>query len=322
MKKDTFLITGSLGFVGFNLCCYINSLGHEVIGLDIKKNNSNLKKWREEKLNSIGVKIFDVDISDKYQVQDFEDKLLNISLKSIFHLAGLAGVRRSLEIPEKYYDVNLRGTLNILNFAENLKAGSLVFSSTSSVYGGSDVSSKEEDILRPISPYANSKLLAEKICELHANQKKLNVSILRYFTVYGEAGRTDMSVLKFIDKIFQNKPIVIYGDGNQERDFTYIKDVCEATFLSSKLKDFNILNIGNSNPVKLISIVNIIEKILNKKANIIFEPKNNLDVLKTHANNSKAIKLLNWNPQYDVEKGLLNTINWYKDYSESIGKLS
>lgn len=322
MNKDTFLITGSLGFVGFNLCCYITNLGYKVIGLDIKGDKSNLRKWREKRLNSIGVKIFDVDISDKYQIQDFKNNLVNISLKSIFHLAGLAGVRRSLEIPEKYYDVNLRGTLNILNLADDLEINSLVFSSTSSVYGGNEVSSKEEDILKPISPYANSKLLAEKICELHSNQKKLNISILRYFTVYGEAGRTDMSVLKFIDNIFQNKPIVIYGDGNQERDFTYINDVCEATFLSSKLKGFNILNIGNSNPVKLISIVNIIEKILNKKANIIFEAKNNLDVFKTHANNSKAIMLLNWKPKYDVEKGLLNTINWYKEYSNSIGKLS
>ena len=243
-------------------------------------------------------------------------------IKSIFHLAGLAGVRRSLEIPEKYYDANLRGTLNILNLASYQDVDSLVFSSTSSVYGGNNNSSKESDTLNPISPYANSKLLAEKICELHSMSNNLNVSILRYFTVYGEAGRPDMSILKFIDNIFKENPITIYGDGNQERDFTYIQDVCDATFKSSSLIDFNILNIGNSKPVKLSKVVNIIEKKLNKKAKIINEPKNNLDVFKTHADNSKAMNLLKWDPNFSIEEGISSTIDWYINNHNLIGKLS
>ena len=288
MGKDTYLVTGSSGFIGYNLCNYIIKRGHNVFGLDLDEKYNNLKKWRNEKLNKIGVKTFCVDISDKYQLDDFKNKN-NASFKSIFHLAGLAGVRRSLEIPEKYYDANLRGTLNILNLASHINVDSLVFSSTSSVYGGNKNSSKETDNLNPISPYANSKLLAEKICKLYSISNNLNVSILRYFTVYGEAGRPDMSILRFIDNIFNGNPITIYGDGNQERDFTYIEDVCDATFKSSRLVDFNILNIGNSKPVKLNDIVNIIEKKLNKKAKIINEPKNNLDVFKTHADNSLSL---------------------------------
>ena len=241
MDKDTYLVTGSSGFIGYNLCNYIVKRGHNVFGLDLDEKYNNLKKWRNEKLNKIGVKTFCVDISDKYQLDDFKNKN-NASFKSIFHLAGLAGVRRSLEIPEKYYDANLRGTLNILNLASHINVDSLVFSSTSSVYGGNKNSSKETDNLNPISPYANSKLLAEKICKLHSISNNLNVSILRYFTVYGEAGRPDMSILRFIDNIFNGNPITIYGDGNQERDFTYIEDVCDATFKSSRLVDFNILN--------------------------------------------------------------------------------
>ena len=321
MNKDTYLVTGSSGFIGYNLCNYIIKRGHNVFGLDLDEKYNNLKKWRNEKLNKIGVKTFCVDISDKYQLDDFKNKN-NASFKSIFHLAGLAGVRRSLEIPEKYYDANLRGTLNILNLASHINVDSLVFSSTSSVYGGNKNSSKETDNLNPISPYANSKLLAEKICKLYSISNNLNVSILRYFTVYGEAGRPDMSILRFIDNIFNGNPITIYGDGNQERDFTYIEDVCDATFKSSRLVDFNILNIGNSKPVKLNDIVNIIEKKLNKKAKIINEPKNNLDVFKTHADNSRAMNLLKWVPVFSIEKGIENTVDWYINNHNLIGKLS
>ena len=321
MDKDTYLVTGSSGFIGYNLCNYIIKRGHNVFGLDLDEKYNNLKKWRNEKLNKIGVKTFCVDISDKYQLDDFKNKN-NASFKSIFHLAGLAGVRRSLEIPEKYYDANLRGTLNILNLASHINVDSLVFSSTSSVYGGNKNSSKETDNLNPISPYANSKLLAEKICKLHSISNNLNVSILRYFTVYGEAGRPDMSILRFIDNIFNGNPITIYGDGNQERDFTYIEDVCDATFRSSRLVDFNILNIGNSKPVKLNDIVNIIEKKLNKKAKIINEPKNNLDVFKTHADNSRAMNLLKWVPVFSIEKGIESTVDWYINNHNLIGKLS
>ena len=321
MDKDTYLVTGSSGFIGYNLCNYIIKRGHNVFGLDLDEKYNNLKKWRNEKLNKIGVKTFCVDISDKYQLDDFKNKN-NASFKSIFHLAGLAGVRRSLEIPEKYYDANLRGTLNILNLASHINVDSLVFSSTSSVYGGNKDSSKETDNLNPISPYANSKLLAEKICKLYSISNSLNVSILRYFTVYGKAGRPDMSILRFIDNIFNENPITIYGDGNQERDFTYIEDVCDATFKSSRLVDFNILNIGNSKPVKLNDIVNIIEKKLNKKAKIINEPKNNLDVFKTHADNSRAMNLLKWVPVFSIEKGIESTVDWYINNHNLIGKLS
>ena len=321
MGKDTYLVTGSSGFIGYNLCNYIIKRGYNVFGLDLDEKYNNLKKWRNEKLNKIGVKTFCVDISDKYQLDDFKNKN-NASFKSIFHLAGLAGVRRSLEIPEKYYDANLRGTLNILNLASHINVDSLVFSSTSSVYGGNKNSSKETDNLNPISPYANSKLLAEKICKLYSISNNLNVSILRYFTVYGEAGRPDMSILRFIDNIFNGNPITIYGDGNQERDFTYIEDVCDATFKSSRLVDFNILNIGNSKPVKLNDIVNIIEKKLNKKAKIINEPKNNLDVFKTHADNSRAMNLLKWVPVFSIEKGIESTVDWYINNHNLIGKLS
>ena len=325
MNKSIYAITGSLGFVGFNLSKYLIDSGHGVIGIDIDNNSDPLREWRYKESEKIGVKTLIADISDKYQIESVSNELNKIGhIKSIFHLAGLAGVRKSIENPDKYYNVNLRGTFNMLQLLKSIEANSLVFSSTSSVYG--DISagyfSKESDSLNTISPYASSKLNAEKLCELFSNLYKLNISVLRYFTVYGVAGRPDMSILKFINLIYKDKPITIYGDGSQERDFTYISDICRGTYASSKLKGFNLINLGKSNPEKLISAVRIIEDKLGKKAKIIFKPQNKMDVNRTSADITNSKKLINWDPLEDLESGLSKTIDWYKENAKSLEKLS
>ena len=325
MNKSIYAITGSLGFVGFNLSKYLIDSGHRVIGIDIDNNSDPLREWRYKESGKIGVKTLIVDISDKYQVEAVSNELNKIGhIESIFHLAGLAGVRKSIENPDKYYNVNLRGTFNMLQLLKSIEANSLVFSSTSSVYGdiSAEYFSKESDSLNTISPYASSKLNAEKLCELFSNLYKLNISVLRYFTVYGVAGRPDMSILKFINLIYKDKPITIYGDGSQERDFTYISDICRGTYASSKLKGFNLINLGKSNPEKLISAVRIIEDKLGKKAKIIFKPQNKMDVNRTSADITNSKKLINWDPLEDLESGLSKTIDWYKENAKSLEKLS
>ena len=325
MNKSIYVITGSLGFVGFNLSKSLIKRGHRVIGIDIDKNSDSLRKLRYKESVKIGIETFKADISDKYQVESIAKELNKIgNVESIFHLAGLAGVRKSIENPDKYYNVNLRGTFNILQLHKSIKAKSMVFSSTSSVYG--DISkeyfSKESDSLNPISPYASSKLNAEKICELFSNLYRLNICVLRYFTVYGVAGRPDMSILKFINLIYKDKPITIYGDGSQERDFTYVSDVCRGTYDSSKLIGFNLINLGKSSPDKLITAVRIIENKLEKKAKIIYKPQNQMDVNRTSADISNSKKLINWDPLESLESGLDKTINWYKENVKSLEKLS
>ncbi|MEC7880869.1 MAG: SDR family NAD(P)-dependent oxidoreductase [Chloroflexota bacterium] len=325
MNKSIYVITGSLGFVGFNLSKYLIDSGHRVIGIDIDNNSDPLREWRYKESERIGVKTLIVDISDKYQVESVSNELNKIShIESIFHLAGLAGVRKSIENPDKYYNVNLRGTFNMLQLFKSIEANSLVFSSTSSVYGdiSAEYFSKESDSLNTISPYASSKLSAEKLCQLFSNLYELNISVLRYFTVYGVAGRPDMSILKFINLIYKDKPITIYGDGSQERDFTYVSDICRGTYASSKLKGFNLINLGKSNPEKLISAVRIIEDKLGKKAKIIFKPQNKMDVNRTSADIANSKKLINWDPLEDLESGLSKTIDWYKENTKSLEKLS
>jgi len=324
MSQSIYVVTGALGFIGFNLSTYLSFKGHRVIGLDKGNDKIGIRKWRKQNLISKGIDIFEADISNKYKVLDFEKILRGYGqVRTIFHLAGLAGVRKSLEIPSKYYDANLRGTLNIIQLALRINSTSLVFSSTSSVYGDNifDYGSKETDPKEPISPYANSKLLAEKVCELFSSTHALNISIVRYFTVYGPAGRPDMSVLRFIDKIYKEKKITIFGDGSQKRDFTYIDDVCEGTFLSSELSGFNTLNIGRSEPVELIKVVRFIEEISNKKADIEFGPANPLDVKKTFADIERAKFFLDWKPNKSVKEGILETFEWYKNNIDLIGNL-
>ena len=325
MSKSIYVITGSLGFVGFNLSKFIIDSGHGVIGIDISNNSDPLNIWRYKESERIGIETVKADISDKYQIESVANKLSKIeNVKSIFHLAGLAGVRKSIENPDQYYNVNLRGTFNILQLFKSIGAESLVFSSTSSVYGNipAEHFSKENDPLDTISPYASSKLNAEKLCKLFSNLYKLNISVLRYFTVYGGAGRPDMSILKFINKIYKDKPITIYGDGNQERDFTHISDICKGTYDSSKLKGFNLTNLGRSNPEKLINVVRVIEEKLGKKAKIIFKPQNEIDVNRTSADISNSKKLINWDPLEGIESGISKTVDWYKENKESLEKLS
>ncbi len=324
MSQSIYIVTGALGFIGFNLSTYLSLKGYKVIGLDKADSKIGIRKWRKQNLISKGIDIFESDISDKYKILDFEKKIRDYGqVKTIFHLAGLAGVRKSLEIPSEYYNTNLRGTLNIVQLALRANISSLVFSSTSSVYGDNffDYGSKETDPKEPISPYANSKLLAEKVCELFSDTHALNISIVRYFTVYGPAGRPDMSVLRFIDKIYKGKKITIFGDGSQKRDFTYIDDVCKGTFLSSELSGFNIFNLGRSEPIELIEVVKLIEEISNKKADIEFGPANPLDVNKTFADIERAKKLLGWKPNKSVKDGLIKTFEWYKNNIDLIGNL-
>ena len=324
MSKNIYVVSGCLGFVGFNLANQIHEQGHKVIGIDLKGTENGIKKWRCEQLMNIDIKILEADISDKYDVRNAWAEVNKIGdVESVFHLAGLAGVRRSLEVPSDYYNVNLRGTFNLLQIAKDSKVRSFIFSSTSSVYGDlkDKKSSNETDKTTPISPYAYSKLAAEEICKFFSNTYSINISILRYFTVYGPSGRPDMSILKFIHKIFNEEPITIYGDGSQKRDFTYITDICEGTFSSSSLDGFNILNLGRSDPVNLMKVVELIQDIVGKPANIEFKPNHPLDVDRTFADISNAKRLIQWTPKVSIQSGLKKTYDWYINNIDSIDTL-
>jgi len=251
---------------------------------------------------------------------DIEDKeILEKIFKSnkidaVINLAARAGVRFSLKNPFIYASTNYTGSLNLLDLMRDYNVKKYVMASTSSIYAGSKMPYREDSsVNQPISPYAASKKAAELIAYTYHHQFNIDVSIVRYFTVYGPAGRPDMSVLRFVKWIDEGKPIVLYGDGSQSRDFTYVDDIAIGTLAATKKKvGYEIINLGGGkNPVAINLLISKIENLLNKKAELNQKPFHSADVDSTWADISKAGKLLNWQPTISLDKGLEKTVEWY-----------
>lgn len=317
MKK--ILITGVAGFIGSNLAEKLIP-SYEIVGIDDfndyyspltkKQNIVNLQKNKS-------FKIYEGDICD----EKILDKIFrNHEIEKIVHLAARAGVRPSLENPNLYMKVNFFGTNNILKYANRNKIKQFVFASSSSVYGNSaKVPFSEDDPPdHPISPYAISKIAGEKLCWLYNDIYHLKITILRFFSVYGPKGRPDMAPYIFTKKILSNESINIYGDGSQARDFTFIDDIVNGIIKTiEKPFDFEIINLGNSCPVSVSKLIQIIEEAAGKKAKIKYQPARLGDVEKTFANISKAKKMLGWEPKTKIQKGMNKFIDWLKKISYS-----
>ena len=255
------------------------------------------------------LQFYNIDICTTEQLKPISSQPFD----GVIHLAARAGVRQSILDPRAYLETNIIGTLNILELCKDNQINNLVFASTSSLYGetNSKKISETDSTDFPLTPYSVSKKAAEVLCYSYHYQFDINISITRFFTVYGPFGRPDMSIFKFIKLIYEGKPITIFGDGSQTRDFTHVEDAAQATIQSLDSKGYQILNIGSNNPVSVNYIVNTIEDVLGKKATIVYEPKNNADVSSTHAKISNAKYKLNWSPSISIQQGLLSTIQWY-----------
>ncbi|UXM85400.1 NAD-dependent epimerase/dehydratase family protein [Methanococcus aeolicus] len=316
MKYKNILITGSAGFIGFHLSKYLleNYNNVQVIGIDNLNNYYNplLKEKRNDILkNYENYNFIKMDFSNWDDlVNNLDDK--NIDL--IVHLGAQAGVRYSLENPWAYESSNLLGTLNIFELARKLNIEKVVYASSSSVYGGNKKIpfSEDDNVDKPVSLYAATKKSNELMAYTYHHLYDIKMIGLRFFTVYGEYGRPDMAYFKFAKKILSNEPIDIYNYGDMERDFTYISDVVDG-IVSSIERDFNyeIFNLGNSRPVKLMYFVELLEKYLNKEAEKNFLPMQDGDVLRTYADLNKSNKLLNYNPKVSIEDGLKRFCNWF-----------
>ena len=230
---------------------------------------------------------------------------------AIINLAARAGVRYSLENPFVYYTTNVIGTLNLLELCREFSVKKFILASTSSLYAGQKMPSKEElSVNEPISPYAASKKSAEVTCYTYHHLYDMDVTILRYFTVYGPASRPDMSPLRFISWVHQEKPVIIYGDGTQSRDFTYVDDIARGTIMALKPLGFDIINLGCDEPYKLLDFLGMIEKKLGKKAHIVHEPAHPADMQATWADIAKANEILKWQPTVSLKQGLDTAVNY------------
>lgn len=312
---NSVLLTGTSGFIGFRTAEQLLSQGVEVVGVDNMNDyyDLRLKNWRLDQLRShSNFKFFEADI----ERLDIMTKIFaDHSFDAVINLAARAGVRYSMENPHVYMTTNANGTLNLLEMVRKHEIPKFVLASTSSLYAGQEMPFTEElAVNTPISPYAATKKAAEVIAYSYHNLYNIDVSVVRYFTVFGPAGRPDMCIFRFIQWIDQGKPLQVFGDGSQSRDFTYVDDIARGTIAATKPVGYEIINLGGGNqPISLNQVIETLESQLGKKAIIEHLPFHQADIKSTWADISKAKRLLDWEPTISPEEGMQRTVDWYKE---------
>ena len=315
-KAKNYLVTGGAGFIGSHFVDMLLSEGNNVTTID---NFDNFYS-RDVKLKNIATALtFDTfqlvegDIRDR---KILDDLFSNNYFDVVVHLAAKAGVRPSIEDPEGYYDVNINGTLNILEAMKAYDIKKMIFASSSSVYGNNEkVPFSESDVVDfPISPYAATKKSGELLCHTYHHLYDFKINCLRFFTVYGPRQRPDLAINKFTKKIMNGETIEMFGDGTTKRDYTYIDDIIQGIKLAiDNLNGFEVFNLGESRTIMLKDLINLIENEIGEEAIIEKLPLQPGDVEQTYADISKARELLKYDPQYEIEEGIKNFIEWMKN---------
>jgi UDP-glucuronate 4-epimerase len=314
-----YLVTGTAGFIASQVSKQLLDLGHNVVGVDNLNNyyDVRLKNWRLEQLkahpNARNFTFSNLDIEDHAKLIDLFK--LGVPFDAVLNLAARAGVRYSMENPHVYLSTNAEGTLNLLECMRVEGCKKLVLASTSSLYAGQKMPFTEDlAVNKPLSPYAASKKAGELMAYSYHKLYQLDVSVVRYFTVFGPAGRPDMSIFRFIKWIDEGQPIELFGDGSQSRDFTYVDDIAKGTVAAIQDVGYEIINLGGGrNPVSLNTIITKLEELLGKKAKIEHKAFHIADIKETWANIKKAKQLLGWEPKTTLDQGLENSVKWYMD---------
>ena len=317
----TILVTGAAGFIGWKTAARLLDDGHEVVGIDNMNDyyDVRLKNYRLEDLEKRdNFKFYRIDIEDAHALDDL---FTTRAFDAVVNLAARAGVRYSMENPHVYMSTNAQGTLNLLEVMRKRGCPKMILASTSSLYAGQPMPFREDlPVNRPISPYAASKKAAEVMAYTYHYLYGTDVSVLRYFTVYGPAGRPDMSIFRFIKWIDEERPLELFGDGTQSRDFTYVDDIADGTVLALRKVGYEIINLGGGkNPVPISRVIAMLEGMLGRKARIENKPFHKADLKETWADISKASEILGWRPVTGLEQGLEASVRWY---DESRGWLS
>ncbi|MEM4389304.1 MAG: SDR family NAD(P)-dependent oxidoreductase [Candidatus Micrarchaeia archaeon] len=311
------LVTGAAGFIGSHVCEALVSRGNNVIGVD--NFDSFLYNRRIKERNIAALKknrLFKLVRADIRDTKRMKSLVAQAKPEAVIHLAAKAGVRPSLERPLEYADVNVNGTISLLEACKNAKLKTFIFGSSSSVYGiNNKVPFSEEDpIAQPISPYAASKRAAELFCFTYSHLYGIPVTVLRLFTVYGPRQRPDLAIHKFVRLISEGKEIPVFGDGSMKRDYTYIDDIVQGILAAlEKPFSFEIFNLGGSRTVSLNELITLIEKNVGKKAKITHLPPQPGDVPITYADISKARRMLGYEPRTSIDEGIKKFVRWFRE---------
>ncbi|RNI37483.1 SDR family NAD(P)-dependent oxidoreductase [Hanamia caeni] len=308
------LVTGAAGFIGSHTCEFFLKLGNSVIGVD---NFDDFYPVEFKELNLIGLRknsrfrFYKTDIRDSNAIEDIFSEN-NVEL--VIHLAAKAGVRPSIESIEEYYDVNVNGTVSVLESMRKNGIRKMLFASSSSIYGNNPKVpfSEKDPVDNPISPYASTKKSGELLCHVYHHLYNFDISCLRFFTVYGPRQRPDLAIHKFTRLIDENKSIPFFGDGTTSRDYTYIDDIVEGINCALiHMNGYQVFNLGEAKVISLVKLVDTIEKSLHKKAVLNVQPMQAGDVTKTYADISKATSEIGYNPKFDFETGIKEFVKWY-----------
>jgi UDP-glucuronate 4-epimerase len=307
------LVTGCAGFIGSKVSEILARDGHEVIGVDNINDayDPRLKRWRLNQLRAVeGLTFHELDIT---HAAALHEAVRRHPVQAVINLAARAGVRASLDNPGVYYETNVAGTLNLLELCRAQRIPKLVLASTSSLYGNGERPFREDQPTDcPLSPYAASKKAAEVLAWTYHHLFALDVSVLRYFTVYGPAGRPDMSIFRFTRWIAEDTPIALFGDGSQERDFTYIDDIARGTVEALRPLGYEVINLGSDRPVPVSHVIALLEEQLGRAARIDRRPAHPADAMATWADIGKARRLLGWSPETPLADGLRAAVGWYR----------
>ena len=327
-----YLVTGCAGFIASKVTELLLEGGHWVVGVDNVNDayDPRLKQWRLAQLEPRpNFRFHHLDITDRAAMEalfqedarpggrpDVDER----PYSAVLNLAARAGVRPSVENPWVYYQANCDGTLNLLELCRQHGVGKFLLASTSSLYGSHNPIpySEPADTNRPLSPYAASKKAAETLAYTYHYLHGIDVTVFRYFTVYGPAGRPDMSVFRFVRRIAEGEPIVVFGDGTQQRDFTYVDDIARGTVAGLKPLGYEVINLGGDRPVRLSAVIDQIGELVGKRPRIDYGPAHPADVPATWADIGKAARLLSWSPEVAIEEGLRRSVEWYYDNRQTI----
>jgi UDP-glucuronate 4-epimerase len=309
-----YFVTGVAGFIASRVAEFLIKDGHTVVGVDNMNDayDVRMKEYRLRKLQAIpGFTFHKLDISEKSIIERFK----NDRFEAVINLAARAGVRASVSNPWIYVDSNVTGTLNMLELCRQTGAKKFLLASTSSIYGADPPYPTPETASsdRPLQPYAASKKGAETLTHAYHYLHDIDVSVVRYFTVYGPAGRPDLALFRFTQWISEGRPVQVYGDGEQSRGFTYLDDIARGTIQALKPLGYEIINLGGHEVITINNLIALIEEVVGKKAVVEYGPAVLADMRSNWADVRKAGELLGWEPQFNLREGVEQIYKWYLD---------
>ncbi len=311
-----YLVTGAAGFIASRVAALLLDAGHTVVGVDNLNHayDVRMKEYRLKQLEALpGFSFHRQDIADKEAAFALADELEGA--EAVINLAARAGVRSSVEDPWAFVDTNVTGTLNVLELCRRVGIPKLILASTSSIYGEDAPLPTPESATSslPLQPYAASKKGAEAMAHAYHYLFGIDVTVVRYFTVYGPAGRPDMVMFRFAKWLIEGEPLHLNGDGTQSRGFTYLDDIARGTLLALKPLGYQIINLGGHESISMLDLIGMLEEITGKKAVIQHHPFPKADMRSSQADTRKAQDLLGWQPQVGLRQGVERLVQWYLD---------